>query len=256
MSAVLAPPSVACPSKRTALACLALVVAAHAAVLALLPADDRIRSAPQPPLTVTLLVPPPAAPKAIPSPGPAEPPAVQAATRAPRPEPAQTPRMPRNVESSPAKPSAPEMAVQRAQSDLEPPPVTVPAAPAAGPEPPDLQARAPAAAPAPAPVENTEKRAVQPVSPPRFDAAYLDNPKPDYPRLARRLGEQGTVQLNVYVSATGVPEKIELHASSGSPRLDQAARETVRRWTFVPARQGERPVGAWIVVPIRFVLEG
>ena len=92
--------------------------------------------------------------------------------------------------------------------------------------------------------------------PPRFDAAYLENPAPEYPRLARRLGEQGTVLLEVYVTADGSPERIRLHKSSGSPRLDEAARETVKRWKFVPARQGDRPVGAWIVVPIRFVLEG
>jgi protein TonB len=92
--------------------------------------------------------------------------------------------------------------------------------------------------------------------PPRYDAAYLDNPKPEYPRLARRLGEQGTVLLNVYVNVNGAPEKILLHRSSGSPRLDQAARETVTRWKFVPARQGGQAVGGWIVVPITFVLQG
>ena len=92
--------------------------------------------------------------------------------------------------------------------------------------------------------------------PPRFDAAYLENPAPEYPRLARRLGEEGTVLLDVYVSPSGTPERVQLHTSSGSPRLDEAARETVKRWKFVPARQGERPVAAWIVVPIRFVLKG
>jgi protein TonB len=30
----------------------------------------------------------------------------------------------------------------------------------------------------------------------------------------------------------------------------------VRRWKFVPARQGERPVAAWVLVPILFRLEG
>jgi protein TonB len=92
--------------------------------------------------------------------------------------------------------------------------------------------------------------------PAQFDAAYLNNPKPEYPRMARRLGEEGTVLLRVFVSAQGAPETIELHRSSGSPRLDRAARETVRSWKFVPARKGERPVGAWVLVPITFVLQG
>ena len=93
-------------------------------------------------------------------------------------------------------------------------------------------------------------------APAQFDAAYLNNPKPEYPRMARRLGEEGTVLLRVFVSAQGAPETIELHRSSGSPRLDRAARETVRSWRFVPARKGERPVGAWVLVPITFVLQG
>jgi protein TonB len=60
----------------------------------------------------------------------------------------------------------------------------------------------------------------------------------------------------VLVNAEGQPEQVELRTSSGSPRLDGSALETVRRWKFVPARQGERPVAAWVLVPISFRLEG
>lgn len=95
-----------------------------------------------------------------------------------------------------------------------------------------------------------------PVVPPRFDAAYLKNPRPDYPRAARRMGEQGKVVLRVYVSTTGTAEKIEIGTSSGSRRLDDAARLAVEQWRFVPARQGEVPVAAWVIVPITFALEG
>ncbi len=95
-----------------------------------------------------------------------------------------------------------------------------------------------------------------PVIAPRFDVAYLNNPRPEYPRIARRLGEHGRVTLHVFVSPAGLAEKIEIGTSSGYPRLDQAAREAVRSWKFVPARQGEQAVGAWVLVPISFVLEG
>jgi len=91
---------------------------------------------------------------------------------------------------------------------------------------------------------------------PRFDAAYLQNPPPVYPALARRLGEQGRVFLRVLVTATGTAERVELKASSGAHRLDRAALEAVQRWRFVPARQGDQPVSAWVVVPISFTLEG
>ncbi|PKO55172.1 MAG: energy transducer TonB, partial [Betaproteobacteria bacterium HGW-Betaproteobacteria-21] len=43
---------------------------------------------------------------------------------------------------------------------------------------------------------------------------------------------------------------------SGSERLDEAARNAVSRWRFVPARQGERAIEASVLVPIIFKLEG
>lgn len=91
---------------------------------------------------------------------------------------------------------------------------------------------------------------------PRFDAAYLHNEAPAYPALSRRVGEQGRVLLRVLVDVNGVPASIELSASSGSARLDQSALEAVKRWKFVPARKGELPVSAWVVVPILFSLNG
>ena len=97
--------------------------------------------------------------------------------------------------------------------------------------------------------------AVATTIPPRFDAAYLQNPPPAYPSLARRMGEQGRALLRVLVSAEGAAEKVELKASSDSTRLDHSALDTVARWRFVPARQGELPVSAWVLVPISFSLE-
>ncbi len=94
-----------------------------------------------------------------------------------------------------------------------------------------------------------------PTTPPNFNAAYLDNPPPIYPTLSRRNGEQGRVLLRVLVTAGGTAEKVELHTSSHWPRLDQVAQETVRRWRFVPARQGDQTVAAWVLVPITFTLE-
>jgi protein TonB len=89
----------------------------------------------------------------------------------------------------------------------------------------------------------------------RFDADYLDNPSPAYPSASRRLGEQGIALLRVYVSAQGLAETVELKASSGFARLDQAAQEAVSRWRFVPARRGEQAVAAWVQVPITFQLD-
>lgn len=93
-------------------------------------------------------------------------------------------------------------------------------------------------------------------SPARFDAAYLLNPKPDYPAISRRLGEEGKVLLKVRVTAQGLPASIDIEKTSGFERLDEAARRVVARWRFVPAKQGDQPVDAWIIVPIAFRLEG
>ena len=92
------------------------------------------------------------------------------------------------------------------------------------------------------------------IVPASFSADYLKNPPPSYPTLAKRMGEEGTVRLRVKVTADGAAEAVELKSSSGSPRLDQAALDTVRRWRFVPARQGDQTVSAWVVVPITFHL--
>jgi protein TonB len=89
---------------------------------------------------------------------------------------------------------------------------------------------------------------------PRFNAEYLDNPKPAYPSISRRMGEEGEVRLRVYVDTAGAAQHVEIERSSGFPRLDQAALETVKRWRFVPARQGSQPVAAWVIVPIQFTL--
>lgn len=89
---------------------------------------------------------------------------------------------------------------------------------------------------------------------PRFDANYLNNPKPPYPALSRRLGEEGVVLLRVYVSVNGQPEQIQLAKSSGYERLDDAALQAVSSWKFIPARQGKIGVAAWVQVPVSFQL--
>lgn len=137
-----------------------------------------------------------------------------------------------------------------------------------------LAAQAPAAnvpaeavSPDPKPLPPVETRAAPsappappappaPIVPPNFNANYLDNPAPAYPPLARRMGEEGRVLLRVYVEASGLPSKIDIRTSSGSERLDQAALEAVKRWKFVPAKQGDQAVPAYVVVPISFNLRG
>lgn len=92
------------------------------------------------------------------------------------------------------------------------------------------------------------------VSPARFDADYLHNPKPDYPPLAKRRGQEGEVLLRVSVSADGLPTQVQLARSSTIPALDEAAIAAVRQWRFVPAKQGNAPVASAVIVPVGFHL--
>lgn len=89
----------------------------------------------------------------------------------------------------------------------------------------------------------------------RFDAAYLNNPRPHYPNLSRRLGEEGKVLLRVRVGTDGQPLTVQLEKSSDFVRLDDAALQVVGRWRFIPAKRGDEAIEATVIVPIVFQLE-
>jgi protein TonB len=90
---------------------------------------------------------------------------------------------------------------------------------------------------------------------PSSDADYLQNPKPPYPALSKRLGEQGKVVVRVLIGTDGTAQKTEIKQSSGFDRLDQAALTTVLRWRYVPGKRAGAPEAMWFNVPISFVLE-
>ena len=90
---------------------------------------------------------------------------------------------------------------------------------------------------------------------PDYQAAYLNNPLPAYPMVARRMGWQGRVVLNVEVLESGLPGQVKLHQSSGRDVLDNAAMQAVRGWRFVAARQNGQAVAKSFLVPIPFILK-
>lgn len=198
---------------------LVAVIALHVAALgALLHYQPRVSAAAADVMSVSLIAAPPPAPVVQPAPEPPKPRV--------RSKPIQktiTPPPPQGLPSETAITAPPE---------LPAPPVEVAIAPVATPEPP------------------------APIVLPRFDADYLRNPPPAYPAQSRRAGEQGKVLLRVMVRADGTAQFVELRQSSGSQRLDEAALDAVRQWRFVPARQGNIPISAAVIVPIVFSLEG
>ena len=87
-------------------------------------------------------------------------------------------------------------------------------------------------------------------------AAYGANPLPPYPLVARRLGMEGVVLLEVVVAPDGHAAEVRVARSSGYPALDESALTTVReRWRFIPAHRDGVPVESRVTVPIRFRLE-
>ena len=118
---------------------------------------------------------------------------------------------------------------------------------------------APAALAPMASPEAAAPTAVVPPSPvvelPSSDADYLQNPKPAYPAMSKRLGEQGRVVVRVLIGVDGAAQQAQIRQSSGFERLDQAALVTAQRWRYLPGKRGGVPEAMWFNVPINFVLE-
>jgi periplasmic protein TonB len=210
----------------------ALIVALHALVLGALWQLEPVRSAIQAamPIQVSVIT---EQPKVITPPKPI----------LPKPEPVKRePAKPRPITPAPAP--VPVLAA----------PAQAPAVQSAPPAPPVVSEPAPVAAPAAPVVAAAPPPPPAPVIPPRFNADYLNNPPPAYPPIARRMGEEGKVILRVHVNERGLPDDVQIRTSSGSQRLDTAALETVKQWKFVPARRGDTPIDAWVLVPITFSL--
>ena len=204
-----------------------IAVALHAAVL-FYPLKLAIGQLdiPEPSAILVKLVEKPAAPQPVVAPPmPTQPSKPQPTPAKPTPTPTPTPRQIIAVAAEPT-PSPSTFSV--------PAPVAAPPAPVA------------AAPSQPAPAAITAAR---------FNAAYLNNPEPKYPPLSRRLGEEGKVLLKVRVLPDGNPASVDLEKTSSFERLDEAAKQAVARWRFVPAKRGDEPIEASVIVPIVFRLD-
>jgi protein TonB len=225
--------------RREAIVLAALVVVLHGAVIYWVnqnPTPALPIVPPEiPPMTIEFsqpappVVQPPPPPEPVVQPVVEPPPVVDelAAKPAPKPVPKPKPQLkplPKPVPKAVSKPVE------------QPPAIPAPTQPVAAPSPP--------APPAPAPV-----------TAPSANAGYLHNPAPEYPSLAMRRGWEGTVLLRVHVLASGKPGEIQIQKSSGRDQLDDAAQAAVKRWSFVPAKQGNDPIDGWVSVPIDFKLK-
>jgi len=78
---------------------------------------------------------------------------------------------------------------------------------------------------------------------------------PRYPPLAKQQREQGEVRLKVELDESGRIDRVTIVSSSGSPRLDDAARAAIESWRCRPAEHDGQPVRAVALQSLAFVLE-
>jgi protein TonB len=92
---------------------------------------------------------------------------------------------------------------------------------------------------------------------PEIDPKFRRRFQPDYPPTSRRLGEEGSVVLEVQVGPDGKVQNGKVKTSSGFPRLDEAAlKHALRAWRFTPGTENGAPVTVWHSVRVTFKIEG
>lgn len=163
-----------------------------------------------------------------------EPPAPQAASEPPVPQ--EVAPVPQKVK--PPKPAPPKKTEAR-KADAPKKAVQTVASlqPAQGAEPLSRPAAKPSVATQPAPLGGAS------------------TPRPPYPELARKRGQEGTVNVRCQVDASGLVTGVALAKSSGFKLLDEAALKTVSKWKFKPGQKDGASVAGTVVVPVQFKLQ-
>ncbi len=77
--------------------------------------------------------------------------------------------------------------------------------------------------------------------------------QPEYPEMAKRAGIEGTVMLKVLVNTKGDVDSVEVQ--SGPSIFHKPAETAARKTRFQPARQNDRAVPCWVIMPFRFVMQ-
>jgi protein TonB len=75
-----------------------------------------------------------------------------------------------------------------------------------------------------------------------------------YPEIARKMGIEGKVTVNVLIGKDGRPIKFKI-ADSDNKILEDAAAKAVMQSVFTPGIQNGQPVVVWQSVPVNFKLQ-
>ncbi len=80
---------------------------------------------------------------------------------------------------------------------------------------------------------------------------------PEYPRLARQAGMEGTVWIKSYVNEQGLVENAVVSKPSGSKAgFEKSALKSAYECKYKPAMKDGEPVPVWITYKVNFVLDG
>jgi protein TonB len=79
-------------------------------------------------------------------------------------------------------------------------------------------------------------------------------PPLEYPSYARQRGLNGEVWLKLLIDARGDVEKVAIISSTPEGVFDQTALDSVKQWSFDPAKYKGKPVKVWVKQKISFNL--
>ncbi|MDH5276490.1 MAG: energy transducer TonB [Gammaproteobacteria bacterium] len=167
----------------------------------------------------------------------------------------------------PPPPIIAEILEEIVEEDEPPPPPPAIETPPPYVPPPDIVVDVPVDAPATTALTNVTNVKPPPAPPPQAKAVVKKAPEidpkfkrrfqPEYPPTSRRLGEEGSVVLQVLVGPDGMVKDGKIQKSSGFPRLDEAAlKHALRAWRFTPGTEDGAPVTVWHSVKVTFKIEG
>lgn len=100
-------------------------------------------------------------------------------------------------------------------------------------------------APAPPPAPKGESRSAKAIS----------QPKPAYPHDARDEEVEGTTVLLAVIGTDGQVSKTKVERGSGDRRLDKAAENAVKQWTYNPCLKDGTAVESTVRINVHFRLE-
>lgn len=172
-----------------------------------------------------------------------------------KPQPLPQPKV--QVKAPTPKPTLPTPTPAVAQ---QPTPTPLAIAPSANaPAPSEAAPTAVAAAPASTNTGSSSNAPPPPPAPPKVelpssDADYLNNPRPPYPVLSKRLREQGKTVVRALIGTDGQATQATVKTSSGFSRLDEASVATVLKWRYVPGKRNGVPEPMWFDLPITWTL--